>query len=76
MQNTIPVPNNNSMPFDDREMLNDALISQKQLTSDYNAHVNESATPEAVSYTHLDVYKRQVFKNHIFACFCNFIFKR
>lgn len=49
MQNTIPVPNNNSMPFDDREMLNDALISQKQLTSDYNDHVNESATPEVLN---------------------------
>ena len=36
-------------PFNDKERLNDALSSQKQMTADYNSFANESATPEVVS---------------------------
>lgn len=35
----------NSQAFDDKAMLNDALISQKMLTDDYNTFANECATP-------------------------------
>ena len=35
----------NTQTFDDKEMLNDALISQKMLTDDYNTFANECATP-------------------------------
>jgi len=38
-----------NVPFTDKERLNDALCSQKQMTSDYNNFANESATPEVVS---------------------------
>lgn len=31
--------------FDDREIMNDALISQKFLTDDYNIFVGECSTP-------------------------------
>ena len=35
----------NTQTFDDKEMLNAALISQKMLTDDYNTIANECATP-------------------------------
>lgn len=35
----------NTLKFDDKEMMNDALLSQKNLTSDYNTFANECATP-------------------------------
>ena len=35
----------NTEAFDDKEMLNDALISQKLMTADYNTFANECATP-------------------------------
>ncbi len=38
-----------NVPFTDKEKLNDALSSQKQMTSDYNSFINESATPDVVS---------------------------
>lgn len=34
-----------SQAFDDKAMMNDALISQKMLTDDYNTFANECATP-------------------------------
>ena len=38
-----------NVPFTDKERLDDVLASQKQITSDYNTFVNESATPEVVT---------------------------
>ncbi len=37
--------NQNQSVFDDKAMMNDALISQKMLTDDYNTFANECATP-------------------------------
>lgn len=36
----------NNQNFADKEMMQDALISQKFLTDDYNIFTNECATPE------------------------------
>ena len=35
----------NTQNFDDREMMNDALISQKTLTKTYNTFADECCTP-------------------------------
>lgn len=40
---------NNQSPFGDREMMEDMLASQKQVTGDYNTSANECASPAVLS---------------------------
>lgn len=40
------VNNNAQQNYDDKQMMNDVLYSQKQITENYNIFTNECATPQ------------------------------
>jgi spore coat protein CotF len=46
MQNTMVMNNQANCQFGDKEVMQDALTSEKYITETYNIWVNECATPE------------------------------